>query len=79
MEDVIEGPGEIDVGGDVVVDELEVGAGAQMGDVVEVAGEEIIHGNDAVSFGQETIAEVRSKETGAAGDEGGRLSGGCFH
>ena len=64
------GAGPVDVGGDVVVDEFEVGAGAEVLDVGEVAGEEVVHRHDAVSGGKEFFAEVGAEEAGSAGDEG---------
>jgi hypothetical protein len=50
----------------VVVVELEVLLAEQVLDVGQVAGHEVVHGNDMVPFGQEPVAEVRAEEAGAA-------------
>jgi len=39
-------------------------------DVGRVAGDEVIEANDIMSLGQESFAQMRADEPGAAGDEG---------
>ena len=80
MENVVERPRQIDVARDVVVDELEIGPGTQMRDVVEIARQQVVHGDDAMAFGEEPVAEVGAEKAGAAGDQGRGLSGrDCIH
>jgi len=79
MEDVVQFAGPVDVGGDVVVDELEVRAGAQVRDVVEVAGDQVVHGHHAVAFGEQPVAKMGAEEAGAAGDERDGLTGSGVH
>ena len=55
--------------GDVVAQELEVGVGEQVRDVVLGAGEEVVHADDVVPVGEQALAEVGAEEAGAAGDE----------
>ena len=62
--------GPVDVGGNVVVDEIEIGPVAQVGDVGEVAGDEVVHRRDAESCGEKFFAKVACEESGAAGDKG---------
>jgi hypothetical protein len=54
---------------DVVADELEIRFVEQVGDVVFLAGEEVVEADDVMALGDEAIAEVRAEEAGAAGDE----------
>jgi hypothetical protein len=70
MEDVIDGAGEVDELGDVVVDEVEVLVAGEMGDVVGIAGDEVVHGDDAMALGEESVDEMGAEEAGAAGDNG---------
>ncbi len=55
--------------GDIVVVVLEVFFLEQVLDVVEAAREQVVHTNDLIAFGEESVAEVRTKESGCAGDE----------
>jgi hypothetical protein len=52
-----------------VAQEAEVGTVAQVRDVVLAPGQEVVHAEDAVPFGEEALAEVRAQEAGAAGDD----------
>ena len=60
---------DVDVVGDIVIDEGKVFVSSKMGDVPGVAGDEIVHRNDRVAFGQETITEMRANKASAASDE----------
>ena len=40
-----------------------------MGDVIKIAGYEVVHGLDLESFGDEAIAQVRTQKPCGAGDE----------
>jgi hypothetical protein len=60
---------EVDGVGDVVTDAFEMVVPEKMADVVLAAREKIVEAQDVLSFGEKPLAEVRSEETGAAGDE----------
>ena len=79
MEDVVDGAGEVDELGDVVVDELEMFVAGEMGDVVGVARDEVVDGDDAMAFGEESVDEMGAEEAGAAGDDGDGSGGGGSH
>ena len=49
--------------------ELEVLAAEQVLDVGQVARDEVVHGNDMVTFRQKPVAEVGAQKAGAAGNE----------
>jgi hypothetical protein len=53
----------------VVVVELEILALEEVLDVLQAAGDQVVHGDHMVAFLQEPIAQVRSQETGGTGDE----------
>ena len=59
-----------DVVSNVVLEELELLVAEQMRDVRRVAGDEIIETDNAMPFGQQSVAEMGAEETGAAGDNG---------
>src|SRR5881275_3092858 len=69
MEDVVERPFDVDVGGDVELDEAEAVAAEEMRDVLRAAGDEVVDADDFVAAGEEEIAEVRAEEARAAGDQ----------
>jgi hypothetical protein len=48
---------------------LEVLLTKQVLDVLERPGNEVVHGNDVVAFGQEAVAQMAAQEAGSAGDE----------
>ena len=58
--------------GDIVLDELEAGIRGEVVDVLERAGQEVIHANDFVPFGQEPFAKVGTHKAGSAGDDRSR-------
>ena len=70
MEHVVDAAGEVDVLGDVVVDEREVRVAGEVGDVVGVARDQVVDGDDAMAFGQQAVAKMRAEKAGAAGDDG---------
>src|SRR3954452_8157422 len=57
---------------DVRLDEAEVVAVLDVRDVVEIAGLEVVHADDAVALRDQVIAEVRAQEAGSAGYETSR-------
>jgi hypothetical protein len=70
-DDVALGHEEVDGGlvGDGAADELEAGALAEGGDVVEAAGGEVVEDGDAgAGLAEEALGEVGADEAGAAGD-----------
>jgi hypothetical protein len=52
--------------------ELEILIPGQVPDVRCVAGDQIVDGNDPMTFRQESIAQMRSQKTGRAGYDGNR-------
>lgn len=69
MQDIVQFARYVDKLGDIVVVVLEVFLLKQVFDVVEAAGEQVVHADDLVAFGEKAVAEVRADETGGAGDE----------
>ncbi len=68
VKDVVEGPVDPDLLGDVVLHELE----PRVADVLEVravAGDEVVHPDDLVTPGEQMVHEMRADETRSAGDE----------
>ena len=68
MQHVVHRPVDVDVVGDVVADELEI-AIAQVRDVGEVAGQQVVDADDRVAAIEQRFREVRSDEAGGAGDD----------
>ena len=60
------------VGGlaNIFFDKLEARIVAQMRDVGEVAGDQIVGGENAITFGEQAVTEMRAEKSGSAGDEG---------
>ena len=56
----------------VVAHRLEMRIGQQMGDIVFAAGKIVIDAKNVVAFRQQSLAQVRTKESGAASDEDAR-------
>ena len=54
---------------DVVAETGEAVIADQMGDVVRMAGDEVVQPDDRVAIGEEAIGEMRAEEPGGAGDE----------
>src|SRR4051812_43648714 len=50
---------------------VELGVGERVLDVLQAAGGEVVESEDAVSAGQKRVDEMRTDETGGAGDEPG--------
>jgi hypothetical protein len=53
-----------------VPDDAEPRVDTKVVEVLQVAGEKVVNGEDLVPFGQKPLAEVRADEPGSAGDEG---------
>jgi hypothetical protein len=66
MQDIVEIAGYVDELGDIVMVEFEVFFLKKVFDITEVAGDEVIHSDDMVSFREETVAEMRTKEARCA-------------
>ena len=62
---------------DVVIHEDEVVA-AQVLDVLQRAGLQVVDADDAVAVASERIAEMRPEKARASGDDGGRHLGRCY-
>ena len=54
---------------DVVLDEVKIFVAGKVSNVGHVAGDQIIDRNDAMTFGQEPVAQMRTEKTGAAGHD----------
>jgi hypothetical protein len=44
-----------------------------------IAGDQIVDGNDTMTFGQQSIAQMRSQKTSGTGDDGNGLRNLCGH
>jgi len=74
---------DVDVVGDVVLDELEIRVARQMRDVADVAGEQVVDADDGIPAIEQRLGQVRSDEAAApvmttrvfmvVTDEGSRL------
>ena len=69
MQDVVDRAGDLDRLRDVVQHELEVGAAREVGDVLALAGDQVVDADDGDPLGEQPLAEVRAEEAGAAGDD----------
>ena len=67
MENIVHRASDVDEGGNVVVDKLEIWIVREMGQIGEIAGEEIVDNKNAVAGRQKPVAEMRTEEAGAAG------------
>jgi hypothetical protein len=72
--DEVDVVGDVDVGGDVDVAELEVVL-ADVGDVLERAGLEVVEADHPIALGEQMLAEVRAEKAGTAGNHAGRHRG----
>ena len=74
--------GQEDKVGNVVPDEAIIFVPGQMANVCNIPSDQIVDRNDAMTFGQEAIGQMRSEKSGAAGHDGNRLGrsrhGGVF-
>ena len=68
MQDEVDRSVDVDVVGDVVLDEGEV-AVRQMRDVGRIAGEEVVDPNHLVIAIEQRFGEMRADEAGRAGDD----------
>ncbi len=69
VEDVVYFAFDVNVFGDVVVDEVEAG----VPDVIYIgygASDEVVHADNMMTFGEKALAEMGAYEAGAAGDQG---------
>ena len=77
VQHVVHRPVDVDVVGDVVLDELEV-AIVQMRDVGDVAGQQVVDADDGVAAIEQRFGEVRADEAGGSGDDDAFLSHGVM-
>ena len=68
VQHVVDRSFDVDVVGDVVLDELEI-AIAQVRDVGQVAGQQVVDADHRRSRGRAAFRQVRSDEAGGAGDD----------
>jgi hypothetical protein len=64
---------DVDVVGDVVLDELEVRMARQVRDVGDVAGEQVVDADDGIAAIEQRLGQVRPDEAGSAGDDDTRF------
>ncbi len=55
-----------------MVDELEFRVAGEMGDVVGIAGDEVVDGDDAMALGEKAVGKMRAEKAGATSDDGHR-------
>ena len=68
MQHVLHWSVDVDVLGDVVADELKIER-AQVSDIVQITGNEIVDTDDGISASEKRFAEMGSDEAGCAGDD----------
>lgn len=61
--------------GNVMLDEAEIIVPGQMPDVRRIAGDQIIDGDNAMTFGQKPVDEMRPQKASAAGNNRNRIFG----
>src|SRR5439155_24918018 len=59
--------------GNVVLDELVIFVAGQMPNVRVAARDEIVDGDDTMTFRQKSVSQMRPQKTGAPGDDGNGL------
>ena len=69
MQDVVELTRNVDVLGDVLLDEVEAFLAEEMRDVLDVPGQEVVHRDHLATIGEHALAEVRAEEAGTTGDQ----------
>ena len=69
MQNVVQIALDVDVLRDVVLVEGEMGVVLQVGDVFQVAGDEVVHGLHLEPLSDETVAQVRAQKPSRSGDE----------
>ena len=69
VEDRVDRAVDVDVVGDVVLDEVEAPVAEQVGDVARMAGRQVVERDDVVAIGQQPVRQVRADEAGPAGDD----------
>ena len=65
--------------GDVVLDELEVFVAGEMPNVRGVASDQVIDCDGAMTFGQQSISQVRPQKASAAGHDRNGILGAHWH
>src|SRR5437016_7586277 len=63
----------------VMFDETEILVAREMGNVRGVTGDQIVNGNNAMTFRQKSIHQMRAEKTRPASDDGNRLGTFCGH
>ena len=58
---------------DVVLNESEILVPGEMANVRRVTGDEIVDGDDAMTFSQKPVYEMRAEKTSTSGDDRNRL------
>jgi hypothetical protein len=73
--DEVHGTVEVEILGDVLLDEAEVRVASEVLDIVGGAGDQVVDDDDTVAAGKEDIDEVGAEETGTTGDDGDGFCG----
>ena len=68
VQHVVHRPVDVDVVGDVVLDELEVAIG-EVRDVGDIAGQQVVDADDGVAAIEQRFGEMRADEAGGTGDD----------
>jgi hypothetical protein len=58
VQNSVDRPSDIDVLADIMLDELKTLVAKQMGDIIQTAGDEVVHAHYLMSFGNEAIAQM---------------------
>lgn len=69
MHDCVYFSGHEDEVGYVMADKQKIAVPGKVGDIIRTAGDEIVHADDAVTFLNQTVAKVRTKETSSSSNE----------
>lgn len=69
MQDVIQLSRHMHKGTDIVVVKLKLRELKQMGEVVHIARDQVVHADDMVAFLDKAVAQMRAQKSGGAGDE----------
>ena len=72
VENIVHRAGEIDELRHIMLDELKSRVAREMRDIIGIARDEVVDGDDAVALGEEAVGKMGAEKAGAAGDNGHR-------
>jgi hypothetical protein len=73
MQHGIDPAGDEDEVGDVVLDEAEVLSTGQVGDVLDLPGDQVVNHDDLMAFGEQAITQMGTDEPGTACNQDSHL------